>query len=237
MHAAANAVSKVPSSDAPVSWGALRFSAFAGILAVVLVLTGVIVAPQVVAGQRVSGTEDVGLIRAYYAHTALAPLQAVLFPAAALILVLAVGLHAVASRGDARTFATMGLGFTIAIVPGYIFSAALQASLVAVATSGGDVLPLFRLWDVFYNSGLYTLEAGYVLAFSLALSASGVFPRWFRPFGIVVGLLQALNAYALWLGLPDMATMPGNVGMLAWLLVASLLLLKVKQDPARDSVA
>lgn len=214
----------------PASSSTLRSCAVAGIVAVALVLGFSIIGPQIVAGERVSGTEDVALIRAYYAHSALATLQAAVFPAAGAILVLAVGLHAVASR---RTLATMGLALTTAIVPGYLLSASLQAALVSVATSGGDVLPLFRVWDVFYNSALYTLEAGYVLAFTLALSST--FPRWFRVFGIVVALLQAANALALWVGLPDAATIPGNIGMLSWLLAASLLLWRIARRPPADT--
>lgn len=202
----------------------LRVSALAGLVAVALVLACGIVGPQVVAGPRVIGVQDASLVRAYYAHPALATLGALMLPAAALILLLAVGLHAVASRSRPG-LATCGLAFTIAIVPGYLLEVALQAALVSAASSGSDALPLFRLWDVFYNSGLYTLEAGYVIAFSLALTAGDAFPRWFRGLGLLVGLLQAANASALWIGLPDAATIPGNVGMLAWLLAASLLLL------------
>lgn len=196
--------------------------AFAGILAVVLVVSFSIVGPQLVAGPRVSGTEDTALVRAYYSHPVLAKLQAAVLPAAIAVLVLAAGLHAVAPR---RTLATLGLALTAAIVPGYLLSASLQAALVTVAGAGGDVLPLFRLWDVYYNSALYTMEAAYVIAFTLSLA--GVFPRWFQPLGLIVGALQAANVCALWIGLPDAATILGNIGMLSWLLVASLLLLGV----------
>src|ERR1051325_2239150 len=202
----------------PARSRALFVSAFAGLIAVALVLLCGIVGPQIVAGTRVSGTEDASLIRAYYAHASLSLLQAGLFPAAGAILLLAVGLHAAASRGQPSALANIGLAFAIAIVPGYLLSAALQAALVSTASSGGDLLPFFRLWDVFYNSALYTLEAAYVVAFSLALTHASAFPRWFRIFGIGVGLLQAVNVSALWIGLPDAATTPGNVGMLAWLL-------------------
>jgi len=216
-----------------VSPRALRVSGFAGLVAVALVVTCVMVAPQIVAGQRVSGTVDPQLIRAYYLHPPLATLQVAVFPAAGLILLLAAGLHSLAARGRSGTLASWGLAFTIAIVPGYLLEAALQAALVSVASSGGDVLPLFRVWDVFYNSGLYALEAGYVITFSLALTQENVFPRWFRTFGVVAGLLQLANVSALWIGLPDAATIPGNLGMLSWLLIASLLLLRRANDEGR----
>lgn len=214
-----------------------RISGMAGILAVALVLAGGIIGPQAVAGQRVSGTQDVEAIRAYYAHAELATLSAILLPAAALILLLTAGLHAFATREGSNTLATCGLVFTSAIVPGYILSASLQATLVAVASAGGDVLPLFRLWDVYYNSGLYPLEAAYVLAFTLALVPSRAFPRWFGGLGVVVGLLQLVNATALWIGLPDAATIPGNVGMMAWLLAASILLVLRARSPRATSNA
>lgn len=215
---------------------AVRISAIAGFVAVALVLACGIIGPQIVAGPRVSGTENVATIRAYYSHSALASLQAGILPAAAAILVLAGGLHAVAS-GSARQTANLGLAFTAAIVPGYLLAASLQAALVTTANSGGDVLPLFRLWDVFYNSALYTLEAAYVLSFSIALTQSKAFPRWFAIFGWIVGLLQALNTMALWIGVPDAGTVPGNVGMLAWLLTASILLLRTTRTATRMRAA
>ena len=79
---------------------------------------------------------------------------------------------------------------------------AAQMSLVVIARSGGDVVPLFRFWDTLYNSGAYALEAGWVAAFGLAMRDVVGFPRWLTGFSLVTAAVLAINIFAIWIGSP-----------------------------------
>jgi len=126
--------------------------------------------------------------------------------------------------------ANVGFAFVVTAVPCYLLSAALQATLTDLAATGATLLPLFRLWDVFYNSGLYLLEAGYLVFLGLALrEVDG--PRWLAWLGVLGGALQVFNASALWIHAPDAATIPGNIAVLTWLTGASVWLLRRAPAP------
>ena len=166
---------------------------------------------------------DEAAVRAYYAHDALAWLPALECLTGPLIVALACGMRASFPRDDEASQA--GFGIMVAAVPGYLLSAALGSTLATLALSGQPLMPTFRLWDVFYNSAMYLLEAGYMIAFGLAFLRHGG-PRWLAWLGIVGGIVQLLNASALWLHAPDAATLPGNVAILTWLAGISVWLLR-----------
>jgi hypothetical protein len=78
-------------------------------------------------------------------------------------------------------------------------------------------VPLFRFWDVLYNSALYVLEAGWVGAFGIAMSGNTAFPRWLPRFSLVVAALQLVNVAAIWVGMPDQLTLAGNFSFGIWI--------------------
>jgi hypothetical protein len=120
-----------------------------------------------------------------------------------------------------RFLATAGFAFAVAVAPLYVAKSAIAATLVTLAGGGADVVPLFRFWDLLYNGGIYVLEAGWILGFGLAAAGSSAFPRWFAALTILTGVLQLGNMTALFVGIPDTATLPGNVALAIWLGTAS----------------
>ncbi|MDP9266234.1 MAG: hypothetical protein M3O91_09000 [Chloroflexota bacterium] len=70
---------------------------------------------------------------------------------------------------------------------------------------------LFRFWDVLHNSGAYALEAGLLASFGLAMRDERAFPRWVPTVALVAAALQLVNMTAIWVGIPDAATMIGNL--------------------------
>jgi hypothetical protein len=107
-------------------------------------------------------------------------------------------------------------------VPLYLTEYTLQATLVSVVASGGDVVPLFRFWDILYNSATYILEAGYAATFALAMGDVRAFPRWMPRYGLVVALLLLVNVTALFVGIPDNLTLIGNLAFVGWFIGANI---------------
>lgn len=194
-----------------------RAGGVAGWTALVLIF-GYHLAVQAVAGTRVSGTLDPSAISAYYHHEILAPAsiaQVIVLP---VMLVFVLALRAAASRNGElpRFLATVGAGLVIAELAVLLTEVSIQAALVTVASTGGDAVGMFRFWDVLYNSGTYVLEAGMLASFGLALRGDRAFPRWLPTFSLVAAALQLVNMTAIWVGIPDTATMVGNVALAVW---------------------
>ena len=178
---------------------------------------------SILAGQRVSGTTDAAAIEAYYKNGIIAPASILAFLAVVPIAIFTLALRdALGVSPRSRFLATLALILVVAEVPGIIAQSALEAALVTVAARGGDIVPLFRFWDVLYNSGLYVLEAGWTLAFGLAMTENAVFPRWLPRFSLVVAALQLINVSAIWVGIPDQLTLPGNLCFGIWFGAASV---------------
>ncbi len=200
-----------------------RVGAIAGWLTLATIIVFSVLGPQVIAGQRVSGSLDPTVIKAYFSHTTLAPFNAGEFVFVFFFIPFAVAMREVLSiNARARFTASVGLAFCIAAVPMYLIGNALQATLVTVAVRAGDIMPLFRLWDILYNSATYTLEAGYAGMFALAMRDVRAFPRWMPAFGLVVAALQILNVTALFAGIPDTLTLIGNIALLGWFVGANI---------------
>ena len=197
-----------------------RSVARAGAVAGWIALAGIFgyhIGLQLAAGQRVSGTLDPVAIEAYYQHSIVATASVEQFLVLIPVLVFVLALRqALLVNERARFLATLGLLFAVAEIPVILTEVSLQAALVATAQSDGDVIPLFRYWDVLYNSGAYALEAAYAVAFALAMRDVAAFPRWMPKFGLLVGALQLVNMTAIWVGLPDQATLVGNVAFAVW---------------------
>ena len=193
-----------------------RIGSWAGLIAVIGIVAyhaGL----MVVAGQRVSGITDESAIRAYYAHDAIA----VLGVEAAIVLIPLLVFIAVLREAAGRTGVTglaglVGFAAGVSEMPALLVMTSLQASLVTGAAAGSDIVPLFRLWDVLYNSGTYALEATWVLAFGFALRGRPSFPGWWFGLSIVTGILLAINVTAIWVGIPDVATLPSAGFLAAW---------------------
>lgn len=198
-----------------------RVAAAAGAITLLGILALEVIGPALVAGQRVSGTFDPATIRAFYARPALLGLEWSQFLVLPFALLFAYALReSLARDGRTRFLATFGLLCLVVEVPVLLFHTALSIVVTDLALRGADVLPMFRLWDVSYNGGVYLFETGWVVAFSFAMRGVAGFPRWAPAYGVVVGAFQAFNAFALVLGVPDAATLPGNLLLMGWFVLA-----------------
>jgi len=194
-----------------------RVGAAAGWLSLAMIF-GYHIGLTIVAGQRVSGTTDAATIEAYYRNAVIAPASIATFLAVVPIVIFAMALReAIGTSGGTRFLATLALILVVVELPGILVQGALEATLVTIATRGGDIVPLFRVWDVLYNSALYVLEAGWVAAFGIAMSGNPAFPRWLPRFSLVVAALQLVNVAAIWVGMPDQLTLAGNFGFGIWI--------------------
>ena len=192
---------------------------------------------SILVGQRVSGTIDSAAIEAYYRNGIIAPASIAPFLAVVPIAIFALALReALGVTARARFLASVALIFVVAEVPGLLVQSALEATLVTVVSRGGDVVPLFRFWDVLYNSALYVLEAGWVAAFGMAMSGNPAFPRWLPRFSFAVAALQLINMTAIWVGIPDQATLLGNLGFGIWIGAASFGLGRLATKPVQRLV-
>jgi hypothetical protein len=215
-----------------------RVGALAGWAAFAGILLFEVIGPQIVAGQRVSGTLDANIVLAYYRYSALQYFAPAVFLAALAFLVFAVALRETLSVNEtARFLGKLGIAFTIIEVPLIIAKSALSATLVSIATYGGDIMPLFRFWDVLYNGGVYAVEAGVAVSFALAMQHVPGFPRWMPWFGLVTGALQLVNMLGLFIGIPDSLTLPGNITFAIWLVGANIGLSRLAWQTARLSTA
>lgn len=217
------------------SW-VYRIGAWAGFIAVIGIV-GYHVALTLLAGQRVSGTADVGAVESYYGQSIVAVLGVTQFLVVVPFLVLSQALRqSLSGTEEGRFFAGIGGLAAAAQVAVVLTATAAQAALVVAVDAGETVSGLFRFWDALYNSGLYALEATWVLAFGLAMRADAAFPRvmsWLSP---LAAALLAVNVFAIWLGIPDALTLPSAVAIAAWLGVASIGL-KRRADTAMSEVA
>lgn len=214
-----------------------RLGSAAGWISVAMIF-GYHIGLSILAGQRVSGTTDAAAIEAYYQSGIIAPASIAAFLAVVPIAIFVLALRdALAVSPRARFLATLGLVFVVIELPGIVTQSALEATLVTIASRGGDIVPFFRFWDLLYNSGLYVLEAGWIGAFGLAMSESPAFPRWLPRFSLVVAGLQLVNMTAIWVGIPDQATLVGNIGFAIWFGAASVGLGRLATSPVRRVVA
>lgn len=194
-----------------------RIGAWAGWLTVVGIV-GYHFALTILAGQRVSGTTEVAAIEAYYSHTIIAVLGVSQFIVVVPFLVFAVALREMLARTPVgRLLAGVALAAAVAQVPVVLTEIAAQAALVTAVQAGEDVGALFRLWDALYNSGLYALEATWVLGFGLAMRGLAAFPRFLLWFSPLAGALLAINVFAIWIGVPDAATLLSAVAISVWI--------------------
>lgn len=216
-----------------------RIGAWAGLIAVVGIV-GYHLALMILAGQRVSGTTDVGEITAYYGQSIVGVLGVSQLLVVIAFLVFAVSLRetAAADAGAGtplvRLLAAVALAAAVAEVPVVLTEVAAQAALVTAVAQGEGVAGMFRFWDVLYNSGLYGLEATWVLAFGLAMRSVAGFPRFMTLLSVLAATLLGINVFAIWVGIPDAATLPSAVAIAVWLVGASVGLRRIAAVPATE---
>ncbi len=210
-----------------------RIGGYAGWISVIGIF-GYHIGLTAIVGQRVSGTTDVAAIRSYYEHAVIAPASIAPFVVMIAVLVFALAMREVlAALPGGRFLANLGLLLVVAELPVILTTSSLEAALVTTATSGGDVLPLFRFWDVLYNSAAYVLEAGWVGAFGLAMREASAFPRWLPRMALLVAALQLVNMTAIWVGIPDTFTLVGNVFFAIFFVGGSIGLGRLAAAPVR----
>lgn len=199
-----------------------RVGAWAGVISLIGIF-GYHLALMALAGQRVSGTTDAAIITSYYQNQVIAVLGVELFLVVIPVFVFVVALREIVSTTPwTRFLATVGLAAVIAEMAVNLTGVAAQMALVVTARSGGDVVGLFRFWDTLYNSGAYALEATWVAAFGLAMREVGGFPRRLPGFSLVTAALLAVNVTAIWVGIPDAATLPSALFLGIWFAATSL---------------
>jgi hypothetical protein len=209
-----------------------RVGARAGWLALVGIV-GYHLALTALAGQRVSGTSDLATIKAYYGQSIVAVLGVSQFLVVIPFLVFAWALRETLARSPGgRLIAGVALLAAVAEVPVVLTEIASQAAVAAAVEAGEGVAGLFRFWDVLYNSGLYALEATWVLGFGLAIRHSAGFPRFMSWLSPLTGVLLAINVFAIWIRIPDAATLPSAVAISAWIAGASLGLRRLARTDA-----
>lgn len=171
----------------------------------------------------VSGTPDVQAIRAFYGQPIVGVLGVSQFIVVIPFLVFAVALRETLARSpQTRLLAGVALLAAVAEVPIVLTAIAAQAALVTAVEAGEDVVGLFRFWDALYNSGLYGLEATWVLGFGQAMRGMTAFPRSMSWLSVLAGVLLGINVFAIWVGIPDAATLPSAVAISAWIAGASV---------------
>jgi hypothetical protein len=211
-----------------MAWSVARVGAWTGWMSL-LGIAGYHLLLLVVAGQRVSGTSDVAAIRAYYSNPAIGAASIEQFLVVIAVTVFAVALRETLIRSAApdaepmlrllTNVAMVAITIELAVI---LVESSLQTALVTAARAGEPIAGLFRLWDVLYNSAAYGLEATWVLTLGLAMHSNGEFPAFLRWFSPLTAILLAINIFALWIGIPDAATLPSALAIAIWLAAASI---------------
>ncbi|OGO52434.1 MAG: hypothetical protein A2Z32_05570 [Chloroflexi bacterium RBG_16_69_14] len=214
-----------------------RVGSWAGLISVAGI-AGYHLTLQLIARQRVSGTTDETAIVAYYQNANIALVGVEGFVVLVPFLVFFVALRESTGVNQwTRFLATVALAAGIAEVPAVLVEISAQAALVVGAQNGDAIVPLFRFWDVLYNSGTYVLEATWVVAFGLAMRGNVSFPRWMLGWSMLTGVLLAINVLAIWIGIPDPATLPSAAALAIWFVGASLGLRRLAASPSLVSSA
>jgi hypothetical protein len=208
-----------------------RIGAWAGFIAVIGIM-GYHIALMLIGGTRVSGTTDAAAINAYYANGGIANVSVLGFLILIPFLVFVVALREVTGQTSmGRLLGTIALAAAAIELAVLLVMVSAQAAIVTAVSSGSDAVPLFRFWDVLYNSGTYAFEATWVAAFGLAMRETGLFPRWMVGLSAITAVLLVINVVAIWVGIPDQATLPSALALAAWFVGASLGLRRMASEP------
>lgn len=216
----------------------VRIGAVAGWIFLIGVLVVLLILPTLIAGQPLSATVDADRIRTYFAHQELAPLIG-LFPPFLSVAVVTFGLalrEVFRDRPGAHFYATGGLAFLLVTSALYVTQAALAATLITLATTGGEeIVPVFRFYDVLYNNAADVLEGTWILGFSLAMLKSSTFPSWIGWVGVVVAVSRWAKAFAPFTGaFPDAILALLGVFLFVWLGATVIQLTRLARTVAKN---
>jgi hypothetical protein len=195
-----------------------RVGAVAGWLTLVGILAFEVVLPMVVAGPRVTGSNDRAVVEAYYAHDALAWFALGIMAVLVAFLVFVTALREdILGRGGNSLATNVGWAAAVVAAGVLLVKSGLSMAAVRGIGSGSDVMPTFFAYEFVYHSAVYAMEAVYPLAFAIGLARLATTPRWYVWLAVVVSVLQVINFPALLIGTPDAATLPGNILFAAWI--------------------
>jgi hypothetical protein len=202
-----------------------RIGAIAGWLTLVAILASEVIVPSVLIGLPPTGSTDRAVVEAYYAHQALLPLGLVAIATIIGFLIFVTALREVlVRREEVALWANAGFAFSLVAAALLLVRTALQMALVRGVAAGSDAMPTFFTWDFTYNTALYAMEAGYPLAFAIAMTAWAGTPRWLLGLAALVSVLQLVNMSSVVVGLPMAATLPGTLAFVAWFAATASLL-------------
>jgi hypothetical protein len=202
---------------------------FLGVALSLLVVHG---GAQIVSGQRVTGTDDVDAIRAFYDRAGLLPLfwqhgLGIILFAGAVVTFRRYLMGAATSPVD-RAFVDIGTLIAAAVVPLALTELGLQMAMVQVSgSSGGDGLfGVFAAWDWIYNSAFYWLEVGWVFCFNFVALRTRSLPRAVAVIGLVVAAAHVFHSAVLMLGLSDLLTFPATALFMVWFIATGVSLVR-----------
>jgi len=204
-----------------------RIGSVAGWLTLVGILAFEVIGPSLAVGQRVTGSTDRGTIEAYYGNSVLLTFGLGQFAAIVGFVVFATALReALVRRESASFWANAGFAFALVAAALLLTRSAVEMALVRTLAVGGDILPTFFAYDFVYNGALYAMEAGYPLAFAMAIASAGwrSTPRWYPVLAAIVSVAQVVNMTSLIVGLPLAVTLPGNILFAVWFGVTTWML-------------
>ena len=189
--------------------------------------------PAAIAGQRVSGTNNIQLIEAFYHHGAVLPF----WWQGGISLIGIIG-FALCFRAYLRTFelgpiASVVLDAATAVMlletPLLVVDVGLQSALVQLVNSGpapAGTLALFAAWDWIYNSFTYWFEAAWMSMWAGLTLRTLVLPRWIGVVGAATAVGLIFNSTALMLGLSDNLTLIPTAGLIVWMASTSVYLVR-----------
>lgn len=189
--------------------------------------------PAAIAGQRVSGTGDVGLIRTFYSHPAM-----VWFWWQGGISLLGLVIFGMVFRSYLRTFEqspmaqvlTDAATALIVVESGLLaVMLGLQSAMVQLVTAGapdGALLSVFAGWDWLYNSVTYWFEFGWMFMLAGVAYRAQALPAWMTIIGSIAAFGLLFNSTALLLRVPDIYTMIPTAFFAAWFVCTSVYLLR-----------
>ena len=216
-----------------------KFARTAGISLLVSVVSVALwhLGPSLIAGpKRATGTSDLSVITAFYAHQGMVP-----FWWQGGVSLLGIILFAVFFRRYLLTFgltprmtalADFATAVAVAVTPLYALSAGLESAMAQLAAAGetgrAALFGVFAAWDWTYNSFAYFFEAGYMGAWAIVAWRTRSLPRWIAGIGGVTALDHLFNSQVLMSRLPDELTLIPTAVFFVWFVSTGIYLVRLR---------
>ncbi|MEP7104308.1 MAG: DUF4386 family protein [Chloroflexota bacterium] len=179
--------------------------------------------PGAIAGQRLSGTDDLRAIREFYGHRELLG-----FWWQGGVSFIGLAFFALGFRAYLRTFelgpvaallADLATAVALLEAPLIAVDLGLQSALVQVVGSGSPegALALFASWDWIYNEMTYWFEATWMLLWAALALRTGALPAWIGVAGVAASIGLLFNSAALMLRVPDIYTLVPTAILVVWM--------------------